>query len=160
MNGDPSLPEIRSSIQIALQGRFGLGGVADVRDDGLTFRVHLGPALFSLLAVLALKAKECTPEQIRNWGGFIPVRDLCDQLKARTQGSARPLYPGPNGLFGYVKRLRSRLQIPGLVEYERYLGYRLVILPENVTVEFLDGRLKASPIAPTLDAEPHRDLPR
>jgi hypothetical protein len=146
-NSEVLLP-FRRNVHLQAAGRWGQGGVVAIRQNGHDSSVFLPPALFDLLATLMLQA--CHPSCAGcPASSFLSPRELCARLRRRTTGTANALDPDPPHLVKYVFRLRRAVGDPGLLEHERFLGYRLSTPPENLDLVLLDGTGEETPRRPS-----------
>lgn len=169
-NRDPNqLPlPFRTNTELWVSGRWGGGGRATVDEADRRVSFQLPPALFAVVAVLILAAKQAWAEG--SWArAFVSVEELGRQLARRTQGTANPLLPDPQHTIRYVFRLRRALQraleqpldqrgsglvrarsrpagptldasewVKSFVEFIPFLGYRLSSHPDRLHLEIIE----------------------
>jgi hypothetical protein len=144
-------------VTIWAMGRRGQGGVAHLRNGTSDATLALPPALFDTLTILARAVLRAVGDAVAN-PGFVSVTELCEQLKQLTHGTANPLLPERAQVEKFIFRLRRAVreafedkrtpQSPGqvdlrawakqLIEYRRFLGYRLAIPPDSIDFRPLD----------------------
>lgn len=140
----PKLFPYQTQVDVWLTGSFRDGGVAIVHDGGAEKTLHLGPAVFSVLAVLIMTAHRARSRKTWSAAGFLSVEKLKKELDRLTKGLVSSEYA-----VKYVYRLRERLsQVKQSSKQGKkwarmflettVLGYRLSTHPQNVHLDLVD----------------------